>query len=120
MRSIAEVLGAMRLRENCELRIFYSFKAIYICGVIKKGYSQKKNYPHNVHAAIIPKKAAKDTWEFEGWKLEVENGVFSHIPSIEELPLKYRSLPEEFITCRIYRWAIGYFYSDKGEENYGK
>lgn len=94
-----------------------NFKAIYICGVRNKGYSQKKNYPHNIHAAIIPKEGAKDTWEFEGWRLEVENGVFSHIPSIEELPLKYRSLPDEFITCRIYRWAIGYFYSNKGEDN---
>ena len=90
-----------------------TFKAIYICGVINKGYTTKNNYPHNIHAAIIPKEGAKDTWEFEGWKLEVENGVFSHIPSIEELPEKYRSLPNEFITCRIYRWAIGYFYSNK-------
>lgn len=85
-------------------------KAIYICGVINKGYSAKKNYPHNVHAAIIPKEGAHDIWEFEGWKLEVDNGYFDKIPTIEELPEKYKELPEEFVTCRIFRWAIGYFY----------
>lgn len=85
-------------------------KAIYICGVINKGYSSKKNYPHNVHAAIIPREGAKDTWEFEGWRLEVENGYFDEIPAIGELSEKYKVLPEEFITCRIFRWAIGYFY----------
>lgn len=42
-----------------------SFKAIYICGVINNGYSVKKNYPHNIHLAIVPQKGAKDTYEFE-------------------------------------------------------
>ena len=87
------------------------FKGIYICGVISKGYSQKKNYPHNVHAAIIPKEGAKDSWEFEEWKIEVTGGVFERIPEIQELPEKYRSLPEEFVTCRIFRWVIKHFYS---------
>lgn len=87
------------------------YKAIYICGVINKGYTQKKNYPHNVHAAIEPKEGASDKWEFDGWFIEVENGVFSKIPSIEELPKKYQSLSDEYITCRIYRWCIGYFFN---------
>ncbi|MGL5149089.1 MAG: hypothetical protein ACRC7N_00745, partial [Clostridium sp.] len=72
------------------------FKAIYICGVISKGYSQKKNYPHNVHAAIIPCEGAKDSWSFDGWTMEVENGIFDRIPEIEELPKKYIDLPDEF------------------------
>lgn len=89
-----------------------NFKAIYICGVIKKGYAQKKNYPHNLHTAIIPKLGASDTFEFEGMKLEVENGVFDKIPTIEQLPDKYKGLEDNFITCRIFRWMIGYFYTD--------
>ena len=87
------------------------FKAIYICGVINKGYSVKKNYPHNVHLAIEPKEGAKSLYEFENWKIEIENGMISEIPDIDELPSKYRKLPKEYITCRIFRWAIGYFYS---------
>lgn len=89
-----------------------NFKAIYICGVIKKGYAQKKNYPHNLHAAIVPKEGAKDVFEFEGMKLEVENGVFDKIPSIDELPEKYQELEDKFITCRIFRWMIGYFFNN--------
>ena len=88
-----------------------SFKAIYICGVISKGYSAKKNYPHNVHLAIVPRKGATDTYEFEEWKIEIEDGIISHIPSVEELPERYKTLPEQFVTCRIFRWAIGYFFS---------
>lgn len=87
------------------------FKAIYICGVISKGYSAKKNYPHNVHAVIIPKEGAIDTYEFEEWKIEVKNGYFDYIPEINELPEKYRFISDDFITCRIFRWAIIYFYS---------
>lgn len=91
------------------------FKAIYICGVINKGYSSKKNYPHNVHAAIIPKEGANDKWEFDGWEMSVENGYFDVIPEIEDLPLNYRNLEDEYITCRIFRWAIGYFFSNDKE-----
>ncbi|MDY6228654.1 MAG: hypothetical protein SPH93_13515 [Clostridium sp.] len=86
------------------------FKAIYICGVISKGYSAKKNYPHNVHVAIIPKEGRTDKYNFEGWEIEVTNGYIDKIPEIEELPSRYRVLGDEFITCRIFRWAIGYFY----------
>ena len=100
---------------NNEKAMFFDeveeFKAIYICGVISKGYSLKKNYPHNVHAVIIPKDGINDEWKFEGWKISVENGYFDTIPEIEDLPLNYRGLGEEFITCRIFRWAIKHFYS---------
>lgn len=34
------------------------YDAVYFCGVVKKGYSNKNplknNYPHNVHFAVIP------------------------------------------------------------------
>ena len=88
-----------------------SYEAIYICGVISKGYSQKKNYPHNVHLAIIPYEGKSDVYEFEEWKIEIEDGYLSKIPEIEEMPEKYQSLPEQYVTCRIFRWAIGYFFS---------
>lgn len=88
------------------------FKAIYICGVINKGYSQKKNYPHNVHLAIFPKEGARCLYQFEEWEIEIEDGMISIIPEIEELPVKYQGLPEEYVTCRIFRWAISYFFDN--------
>lgn len=81
------------------------FKAIYICSVINKGYSQKKNYPHNVHLAMVPKEGARCLYQFEEWEIE-----------IEELPVKYQGLPEEYVNYRIFRWAIGYFFNTN-EEN---
>lgn len=87
-----------------------SYKAIYICGVINKGYYKKANYPHNVHLAIIPKEGYNDVYEFEGWKVEIENGFVDRIIDIEELPNEYKDLGDEYITCRIFRWMIGYFY----------
>ena len=88
-----------------------SYKAIYICGVINKGYYKKANYPHNVHLAIIPREGCNDVYEFEGWKVEIENGFVDRIIDIEELPSEYKDLGDEYITCRIFRWMIGYFYN---------
>lgn len=85
-----------------------SYKAIYICGVAKKGYSAKKNYPHNLHTAVMPKPGTSDEFHFEDWHLKVENGVFMPIPTEDELPERYKDLPAEFVTCRIYRWAVGF------------
>lgn len=42
--------------------------------------------------------------------MNIENGYFDIIPEIEDLPLKYRNLDEEYISYRIFRWAIRYFY----------
>ena len=39
--------------------------------------------------------------------------MISIIPEIEELPEKYQDLPEQYVTCRIFRWAIGYFFSNE-------
>lgn len=47
------------------------YKAIYFCGVNKKGYP-KSYYPHNVHFAIVPKEGATDEWNFENWHVEIE------------------------------------------------
>lgn len=101
------------LKENTQL-IFDeeeggTYKAIYICGVIKKGYSQKKNYKHNVHLAIIPKKGCKEYWEFENWKVYIEDGMVSKIIEEDELEEKYRELPIEYKSCRIFRWMVGFF-----------
>ena len=84
------------------------FVAIYICGVAAQGYRTKANYPHNLHAAIQPLRGAQDRFVFEQWVLEVRNGIFSPIPSLEQLPDRYRGLPNEFVTCRIFRWAVGH------------
>jgi len=87
-----------------------SYSAIYICGVNKSGYSSGKNYPHNVHVAVLPAHGHTDTWEFEGWRVGIVNGTLSAIPqSVDELPKPHRSLPPEFTACRIFRWAAAHF-----------
>ena len=82
-----------------------SFEYIYICGVFKRGYP-RSNYPHNLHAVIRPLQHVSDDFSFENWKLVVTNGVFVPIPTIDQLPLKYHSLPDPFTSCRIFRWAV--------------
>lgn len=83
--------------------------AIYICGVARKGYSMKKNYEHNVHIAIGPSPGTSAKFEFEDWIVEVDNGELLAIPSEASLPPHFSVLPERFTTCRIFRWAAGYF-----------
>ena len=82
-----------------------TYQAIYICGVIKKGYP-RTNYVHNLHTAIKPVPGEKDQFSFENWKLSVVNGIFERIPSEADLPAKYVDLAPEFTTCRIFRWAV--------------
>ena len=79
---------------------------LYICGVAKGGYSVKKNYPHNLHAAVIPAPGKCDVYHFENYTITVENGLFTRIPSEAELPAKYKNLQPSFTTCRIFRWAV--------------
>lgn len=83
--------------------------AIYICGVSRKGYSQHKNYEHNVHIAIIPKPGAKDSWKFENWEMTIENGVFERIISEDELDERFKNLPSQYVTCRMFRWAVDHY-----------
>jgi hypothetical protein len=83
-----------------------SFQAIYICGVSSRGYPRRENYLHNLHAAIIPTLGAEDAWEFDKWRLRITNGVFSQIPALEQIPECYRTLPDPYTTCRIFRWAV--------------
>ncbi len=90
-----------------------SFRAFYICGVSKHGYSAKKNYPLNLHAAVLPLPGAHDEFEFREWRLSTTNGRFLRIPTQDEIPEVYRALPPEFVTCRIFRWA-SVFYSPNG------
>ncbi len=87
-----------------------AFRAIYICGVSKQGYSAKRNYSHNVHAAILPVAGASDCWSFESWRMTVSNGRLLSIPkNAANIPERYRTLPDEFTTCRIFRWAASFF-----------
>jgi hypothetical protein len=87
-----------------------SYRAIYVCGVSRQGYSKRENYPHNVHAAIRPESGAKDKWSFEQWVMSIRNGIFLPVPkSKEELPTQYRSLPSEYTMCRIFRWSACFF-----------
>ena len=93
-----------------------SYEALYLCGVSSRGYRQKANYPHNLHAAIRPAPGASDDFEFDGWRLHVEDGVFVPIPAEVDLPERYRSLPAEYTTCRIFRWAVTHFGDGAGED----
>ena len=93
-----------------------SYEAIYFCGVLKKGYLNKNplknNYPHNVHFAIRPVDGANDTWDFENWHVEIENGKLDRIPATYELSEKFFHSPynSHYYTCRIFRWMVGHFY----------
>ena len=82
-----------------------SYSSLYICGVAQRGYRQKENYPHNLHTAVRPSPGVKDTFEFEDWKLRIENGRFIEIPREDDLPEGFRTLPPEYTTCRIFRFA---------------
>jgi hypothetical protein len=87
-----------------------SYQAIYVCGVSRRGYRKKQNYPHNVHAAILPDMGAEGHWTFENWRMTAHNARFLAIPpSPECLPDRYRRLSDEYTSCRIFRWAACYF-----------
>lgn len=85
--------------------------AIYICGVASQGYTKHKNYPHNVHVAILPQEGATDHWEFENWKMDIQNGIFEYVPSEKEIDPQYLKLPEQYWTCRMFRWAVWHYHS---------
>jgi hypothetical protein len=86
-----------------------TYQAIYICGVARRGYSGKKNYEHNVHIPIQPKAGVFSKYRFERWCVEVQNGAVCDIPSAQSLPPRLRRLPAAYTTCRIFRWASGFF-----------
>lgn len=90
------------------------YEAIYFCGVFKKGFSTKKNYPHNLHLAIIPQEGHNDVFDFENWHIEIEGGYIDRIPSEEELPEQFFKDPYDYhyFTCRIFRWMVGHFYPE--------
>ncbi|MEY4394675.1 MAG: hypothetical protein RL595_1924 [Planctomycetota bacterium] len=83
--------------------------AIYICGVARKGYSVKKNYEHNVHLAIKPTPVSTSRFQFENWTVEVQNGVVLPISGPEALRPGLKDLPHAYTTCRIFRWAAGFY-----------
>lgn len=83
--------------------------AIYICGVSTKGYSKHENYPHNVHIAVIPAPGKQDQWSFENWSMHAANAIFEYVIAEEELDPRYKGLPEEYVTCRMFRWAVWHY-----------
>jgi hypothetical protein len=87
--------------------------AIYICGVARKGYSVKKNYKHNVHLAIKPTPSSTSRFQFEKWTVEVQNGVVLPIPGPEAMLPIFKDLPDAYTTCRIFRWAAGFYTADE-------
>lgn len=91
-----------------------SYKAIYICGVRKEGFSTKKNYPHNVHIPIIPVDGADDHYDFEDWHITIEGGKVLPIPGENQLPERFFKSPYDHhhYTCRIFRWMVGFFYPE--------
>lgn len=95
-------------------RVPNTFDAIYLCGVSGNGYRSHLNYPHNVHAAIVPELDKVDVWSFESWRISIRGGRFVPIPSIECLPERYVGRSDEFTTCRIFRWAAC-FYEKRSE-----
>lgn len=86
-----------------------NWDAIYICGVAKKGYARHENYPHNVHVAIIPEDGATDEWAFENWNLHVQNARFEYVIPLEQLDDQFKSFPEQYVTCRMFRWAVDHY-----------
>ena len=86
-----------------------TWDAIYICGVASKGYAKHENYPHNVHVAIIPIEGKTDHWEFENWVIDLQNGVFEYVVSEDELDQKFKTLPPQYYTCRMFRWAVTHY-----------
>ena len=45
----------------------------------------------------------------EDVRFVIRNGVVLPVPTEAELPERYRTLPKEYTTCRIFRWAVGWF-----------
>lgn len=80
--------------------------------VSSKGYAKHLNYPHNVHIAIIPAPGETDEWSFENWKMTVKNAKFEYVISEDELDPKYKDLPEKYVTCRMFRWAVWHYRKD--------
>ncbi len=81
------------------------FKAIYICGVSSIGYSKKQNYPSNLHVVLIPESGNTEIYKFLNWEIEITNAKVATIIDEQSLPEEFRSLPKEYTTCRIFRWA---------------
>jgi hypothetical protein len=93
----------------CDEQPSGSFAALYVCGVARQGYANKKNYPHNLHIPILPALGRTCDFVFEEWRFGIRNGIVLPIPPEAELPECYRALPSEYTTCRIFRWAVTWF-----------
>lgn len=84
------------------------FDAIYFCGVSKRGYI------HNVHLVVRPAEGVNSQWKFDGWNVEIENGVVDTIPCAGELKPEYFNAPydEHYYTCRNFLWMVGRYYPE--------
>ena len=95
-------------------------RAIYICGVARKGYSVKKNYGHNVHLAIVPDADAISHFHFEHWRVEVQCGQVIPIPRVEDLAPENRRLAFPYTSCRIFRWGSCFFEHERSNRGPAK
>jgi hypothetical protein len=84
---------------------YVGHRAVYICGVSRKGYSGKTNYIHNVHLPIEPAPNVTSQYFFEDWHVRVENGRVVPVPSKDELSDRFANFADSFTSCRIFRWA---------------
>ena len=41
--------------------------------------------------------------------MSVENGYFEYVIAEDELDDKYKDLPAEYRTCRMFRWAVWHY-----------
>ncbi len=86
-----------------------SYKAIYFCCGDNHGYA------HNVHIPVIPAEGRSDTFDFDGWHVEIHGGYIDRMPTEEEIPEEYFHDPygRDFYTCRNFRWMLGHFFPER-------
>lgn len=100
----------------CDEQPAGAFVALYVCGVASAGYSKKLNYLHNLHLPILPAPGRVHDFAFEDWHVTIINGIALPVPAEEDLPSRYRALPPQFTTCRIFRWAVVHFQGAKAAQ----
>ena len=83
---------------------------------LEQRIQDEANYPHNVHAAIVPESDKLDEWSFESWRMTIRGGVFCRFLR-SSVCRSVIGLGDEFTTCRIFRWAAC-FYQNRPNESW--
>lgn len=89
------------------------YDAIYFCGIAKASV-REKTLRHNLHFVIRPAEGETDVWEFEQWRVEIENGRLEYIPLTGELRPQFFEPPydEHYYTCRNFLWMVSRYYPE--------